>query len=352
MIDVSKYNDGIRGGAVRVRAKIEKFDKKTLVIKDIPFGKNTSTLIETILKANEKGKIKIKKIDDNTAAEVEILIHLIPGTSPDKTIDALYAFTDCEVSISPNSCVIEGDKPRLMGVSEMLRHSANRTVELLRQELLIRLGELEEEWNYASLEKIFIEERIYKDKEYENGKNLEEVIRHIDKRLEPYKPKFLRPINDEDIKKLFEIRMRRILKFSSNEAEENLLKIETDIAEVKNHLEHIIAFAINYFKQIKKKYSAGRERKTEIRSFENIEAAKVVEANEKLYCNFEEGFIGTGLKKDTFISECSDIDDIIVFRRDGKFTIIKVAEKTFVGKDIMHVSVFRKNDERTIYNAV
>lgn len=354
LIDVEKYNDGLRGGSVKVRSKIEKVDKRTLAIKDIPYGKNSSTLIDSILKANDKGKIRIKKIDDNTAAEVEILVHLAPGTSPDKTIDALYAFTDCELSISPNSCIIEDEKPKFLGVSEILKHSADYTLELLKQELLIRLGELQEAWHMSSLEKLFIEQRIYKDKEYEEGINYESVIKHIYKRLTPFKKQFIREITNEDIKKLFEIKMRRILKFSSKEAEENLLKIEEDIAEVKNHLNHMIDFTINYFKQIKKKYGKGRERKTEIRSFENIVATKVVVANEKLYCNYKEGFIGIGaaMKKEEFVCDCSDIDDIIIFRRDGKYLVTKIADKNFVGKDIHHIAVFKKNDNRTIYNCV
>ncbi|MBI9066418.1 MAG: DNA gyrase/topoisomerase IV subunit A [Salinivirgaceae bacterium] len=354
MADFSRYNDGIRGGAIKVRSKIEKFDKKTLIIKDIPFGKNSSTLIESILKANEKGKIKIRKIDDNTAANVEILVHLTPGTSPDKTIDALYAFTDCELSISPNSCVIEDEKPKFLGVTEMLKHSADYTLELLKKELLVRLSELQEAWHMSCLEKLFIEERIYKDKEYEEGTDYSSVIKHIHKRLDPFKKQFVREVTDEDIKKLFEIKMRRILKFSSKEAEENLLKIEEEIAEVKNHLEHMIDFSINYFKQIKKKYGKGRERKTEIRSFENIVASKVVVANEKLYCNYKEGFIGMGaaMRKEEFVADCSDIDEVIVFRRDGQYMVTKVADKTFVGKDIHHIAVFKKNDDRTIYNCI
>ena len=354
LIDVSKYNDGLRGGSVKVRARIEKVDKKTLVIKDIPFGRNSSTLIDSILKANDKGKIKIKRIDDNTAAEVEILVHLAPGTSPDKMIDALYAFTDCELSISPNSCIIEDDKPQFVGVAEMLRRSADYTKELLRQELLIRLDELQEAWHLSSLEKIFIEERIYKDKEYEEGKDYGAVIKHIHKRFIPFKDKFIREINDDDVKRLFEIKMRRILKFSSKEAEDHLLNIEDEIAEVKNHLENLIDFAINYFKQIKKKHGKGRERKTEIRSFENIEATKVVVANEKLYCNYKEGFIGIGtaMRKEELVSDCSDIDDIIVIKKSGKYLITKVSEKTFVGKDIQHIAVFKRNDDRTIYNVI
>ncbi|PKP10207.1 MAG: DNA topoisomerase IV [Bacteroidetes bacterium HGW-Bacteroidetes-4] len=354
LADCSKYNDGLRGGNVRIRSRIEKLDKKTLVIKDIPFGKNSGTLIESILKANEKGKIKIKKIDDNTAANVEILVHLTPGVSPDKTIDALYAFTDCELSISPNSCVIEYDKPCFIGVSEILRHNADSTKEFLRQELLIRLGELEEQWHMASLEKLFIEERIYKDKAYEDGTDYESVIAHIHKRFEPFKKQFVREITDEDVKKLFEIKMRRILKFSTKEAEDLLLRLEEEMTEVKNHLNNIVEYAINYFRQIKKKYGKGRERKTELRSFENIEAAKVVVANEKLYCNYQEGFIGIGasMRKEEYVCECSDIDDIIVFRKDGKYIITKASDKVFVGKDIQYVGVFKRNDDRTIYNVI
>ena len=354
LADCSKYNDGLRGGNVRIRSRIEKLDKKTLVIKDIPFGKNSGTLIESILKANEKGKIKIKKIDDNTAANVEILVHLTPGVSPDKTIDALYAFTDCELSISPNSCVIEYDKPCFIGVSEILRHNADSTKEFLRQELLIRLGELEEQWHMASLEKLFIEERIYKDKAYEDGTDYESVIAHIHKRFEPFKKQFVREITDEDVKKLFEIKMRRILKFSTKEAEDLLLRLEEEMTEVKNHLNNIVEYAINYFRQIKKKYGKGRERKTELRSFENIEAAKVVVANDKLYCNYQEGFIGIGasMRKEEYVCECSDIDDIIVFRKDGKYIITKASDKVFVGKDIQYVGVFKRNDDRTIYNVI
>jgi topoisomerase-4 subunit A len=354
MGDFSKYNDGLRGGVVKVRCRIEKLDKKTLVIRDIPFGKNSSTLIESIIKASEKGKIKIKKIDDNTAADVEILIHLASEVSPDKTIDALYAFTDCELSISPNSCIIEDDKPKFLGVSKMLRQSAEYTMELLRKELVVRLNELEEQWHMSSLEKLFIEERIYKDKEYENGKDYEDVIQHIFKRIEPFKSQFVREVTDEDIKKLFEIKMRRILRFSTQEAEDLLRRIEEEIAEVKNHLANMVEFTINYFRQIKKKYGKGRERKTEIRNFENIEATKVVAVNEKLYANFEEGFIGIGpsMRKETFVCDCSDIDDIISFKSDGKYIITKASDKVFVGKDIEHVAVFKKNDDRTIYNVV
>jgi topoisomerase-4 subunit A len=350
MIDVSKYNDGQRGGAVKVRAKIEKVDKKELVITEIPFGKTTSTLIESIIKANEKGKIKIKKIDDNTSANVEIVIQLVPGTSPDKTIDALYAFTDCEYSISPNTCVVVDEKPSFMGVSQILKNSADRTVELLRQELKIREHELEEEWHMSSLEKIFIEKRIYHD--IENSETWEAVIKAIDKGLDPYKKLFRREVTREDIIQLTEIKIKRISKFDIKKADEHIRGLETELEEVRNHLANIIPYAINYFKQIKKKYGAGRERKTEIRNFDTIEATKVVANNAKLYANFKEGFIGTGLKKDEFICDCSDIDDVLVIRKDGVYLITKVDDKIFVGNDLLHVGIFLKNDERTIYNVV
>lgn len=350
MVDVSKYNDGQRGGAVKVRAKIEKVDKKELVITEIPFGKTTSSLIESIIKANDKGKIKIKKIDDNTSANVEIVIQLVPGTSPDKTIDALYAFTDCEYSISPNTCVIVDDKPSFMGVSSILKHSADRSVELLRAELNIRKSELEEEWHMSSLEKIFIEKRIYHD--IENSESWEAVITAIDKGLSPYKKLFKREITRDDITQLTEIKIKRISKFDIKKADEHIRGLEIELDEVINHLANIIPYAINYFKQVKKKYGRGRERKTEIRSFDTIEATKVVANNAKLYANFKEGFIGTSLKKDEFICDCSDIDDVLIIRRDGVYMITKVAEKVFVGNDIMHVSIFLKNDERTIYNIV
>lgn len=350
MIDVSKYNQGIRGGNVKVRARIEKESNKLLKITDIPYGKNTSSLIDSIIKANDKGKIKIKKIDDNTASDVEILVHLANGVSSDKTIDALYAFTDCEISISPNSCVIEDDKPVFLGVDELLRRSADYTVALLKRELEIRLEELQNEWHYSSLEKIFIEERIYKDKQFEESANMDEVVAHVDMRLEPFKPGLYKEIVREDIVKLLEIKMRRILKFNSEKANENLLRIEAEIEEVKNNIENIIPYSIKYFQYIKKKYSKGKERKTEIRSFENIEATKVAVANEKLYINRTEGFVGTSLKKDEFICECSDIDDIIFFRKNGTYMVTKVAEKLFIGKDVIYINVFRKNDKRTTYN--
>jgi len=350
MIDVSKYNDGQRGGVIKVRAKIEKNDKKALVITEIPFGKTTSTLIESIIKANEKGKIKIRKIDDNTSANVEIVVHLVPGVSPDKTIDALYALTDCEYSISPNTCVIINDKPSFMGVSTILKHTADKTVELLRTELEIRQRELMEEWHMSSLEKIFIEERIYRD--IEECETWEGVIAAIDKGLDPFKKLLYREVTRDDIVQLTEIKIKRISKFDAKKADEHIRSIETELDEVKTHLKNIIPFAINYFRQIKKKYGKGRERKTEIRSFDTIEATKVVANNAKLYINYKEGFIGTGLKKDEFVCDCSDIDDIIVIRKDGGYLITKVAEKVFVGNDILYAQVFLKNDERTIYNIV
>jgi topoisomerase-4 subunit A len=350
MVDVSKYNDGQRGGVVKVRAKIEKVDKKELVITEIPFGKTTTSLIESIIKANEKGKIKIRKIDDNTSANVEIVIHLLPGVSPDMTIDALYALTDCEYSISPNTCVIVDDKPSFMGVSSILKHSADRTVHLLKTELEIRLGELHEDWHMSSLEKIFIEERIYRD--IEESETWEAVINDIDKGLDPFKKLLYREVTREDIIQLTEIKIKRISKFDVKKADEHIKGIETEIEEVKNHLKNIIPFSINYFRQIKKKYGKGRERKTELRSFDTIEATKVVANNAKLYINYKEGFIGTGLKKDEFICDCSDIDDVIVIRKDGVYLITKVAEKVFVGNDILYAQIFLKNDERTIYNIV
>ena len=351
-LDVSKYNDGLRGGAVKIRAKIEKLDNKTLVITEIPFGKTTSSVIETIVKAFEKGKIKIRKIDDNTAANVEILVHLLPGTSSDKTIDALYAFTDCEVSVSPNSCIIENDKPHFMPVSEILRRSVGNTVDLLKLELEIHKGELEEQWHFSSLEKIFIEERIYKDKAFEDSASMDEAVSHIDKRLDPWKPRFKRVITKEDILKLMEIRMGRILKFNSFKADELILSIENEIAETLKNIENIIPFSIAWYEHLKTKFGKGRERKSEIRSFENIEATKVVVANEKLYIDREEGFVGTALKKAEYVCDCSDIDDIIVFRKDGTYFISKVSDKAFVGKNVLHVAVFEKNNDRTIYNLV
>ena len=351
MIDVSKYNDGARGGVVKVRARIEKVDKKGLVISEIPFGRTTSSLIESIVKANDRGKIKIKKIDDNTAGGVEIVIQLQSGVSPDKTIDALYAFTDCELSISPNACVItDENKPAFVGVSDILRHNTDRTVNLLKLELEIRKAELEEEWHFSSLEKIFIEKRIYRD--IEECETWEAVITAIDNGLKPYKKLFRREITLDDITRLTEIKIKRISKYDSSRADEYIRGLETDLEEVINHLANIIPYAINYYRQIRKKHGKGRERRTEIRSFETIEATKVVANNAKLYVNRQEGFIGTGLKKDEYVCDCSDIDDIIVIRKDGTYLITKVEEKQFVGKDVIHAQVFLRNDARTIYNVV
>ena len=350
--DFSKYNDGVRGGTIKVRAKIEKQDNKTLVITEIPFSKNTTSLIESIIKANEKNKIKIKRIDDNTAANVEILVHLAPGVSSDKTIDALYAFTDCEVSLAPNSCIIENDKPLFIGVSEILKRSADSTLELLKLELEIRKFELEEQWHSLSLEKIFIEERIYKDKKFEESENMDMAIAHIDQRLDPWKPKLRREITRDDILKLMEIRMARILKFNTDKANDQLQAIEDEIAEVLNDIENIVPFTIKWFQHLKDKYGKNFPRKTEIRSFENIVATKVVVNNEKLYIDRAEGFLGTSLKKAEYVCDCSDIDDVIVFHRDGTYFISKVSDKAFIGKNPLYVAVFKKNDKRTIYNVV
>ncbi|HIX86691.1 MAG TPA: DNA gyrase/topoisomerase IV subunit A [Candidatus Parabacteroides intestinigallinarum] len=351
-IDVSKYNDGERGGSVKVRAKIGKIDNKTLVISEIPYGKTTSTLIDSILRANEKGKIKIKKVDDNTAKEVEILVHLAPGVSSDKTIDALYAFTDCEISISPNCCVIKDDKPHFLTVSDVLRHSTDRTLDLLRQELLIQKQEQEEALFFASLEKIFIEERIYKDREFENAGDMDEAVAHIDRRLEPFKPKLIREVTRDDILRLMEIKMGRILKFNSDKSDAFIAQTREQIDRINDRLAHIVEHTIQWFESLKERYGASYPRRTEIRNFDTIEATKVVEANEKLYINRQEGFIGMSLKKDEFICNCSDIDDVIIFYRDGTYKVVKVADKMFVGKDILYVNVFKRNDNRTIYNVV
>jgi topoisomerase-4 subunit A len=348
MIDVSKYNEGIRGGAIKIRAKISKLDSKTLVITEIPFGQTTSNLIESIVKANEKGKIKIKKIDDNTAQNVEILIHLAPGVSPDKMIDALYAFSDCEVPVSPNSCVIDNRKPYFLGVSDILKRSVDNTLNLLRTELEIRFTELEEEWHVCSLEKIFILNELYEN--IKNCKSEEEILFTIDESLKPFVKNLKRKVTHDDLIRLSNLPIKRISKYSSFKADEQIKAVEAEMEEVKNHIENIIPYTINYFRQIKKKYGKGRERKTEIRSFDTIEATNVVVANEKLYINREEGFIGTGLKKEEYVCDCSDIDDIIVIRVDGKYLITKVSEKAFVGKDILHAAVWRKNDNRSIYN--
>ncbi len=351
-IDITKYNDGERGGSVKIRAKIGKIDNKTLVISEIPYGKTTSGIIESILKANDKGKIKIKKVDDNTAKEVEILVHLAPGVSSDKTIDALYAFTDCEISISPNCCVIEDDKPHFLTVSDVLRHSADRTLGLLRKELEIEKEEQEEALFFASLERIFIEERIYKDAEFENAADMDEAVAHIDKRLEPFKPRLVREVTRDDILKLMEIKMGRILKFNSAKSDEFIAQTLERIARINDHLEHIVDYTVEWFSTLKEKYGKNYPRRTMIRNFDTIEATKVVEANEKLYINRQEGFIGMSLKKDEFICNCSDIDDVIIFYRNGTYKVVKVADKMFIGKDILYVNVFKRNDNRTIYNVI
>ncbi|MCG2430511.1 DNA gyrase/topoisomerase IV subunit A [Aequorivita xiaoshiensis] len=350
IMDVANYNDGLRGGKIRSRARINQLDKNTLIITEIPYGTNTSSLIDSILKANEKGKIKIKKIEDNTAAAVEIQIHLPSGISPDKTIDALYAFTACETSISPLGCVIEDNKPLFVGVSEMLRLSTDRTVELLKSELEIQLSELEEQWHFASLERIFIENRIYRDIEEEE--TWEGVIKAIDKGLQPHIKHLKRAVTEEDIVRLTEIRIKRISKFDIDKAQQKIDALEASIAQIKHHLDNLIEYAIDYFKRLKKDYGEGKERKTEIRTFEDIEATKVVIRNTKLYVNRKEGFVGTSLKRDEYVTDCSDIDDIIVFTEDGTMMVTKVDSKTFVGKNIIHVAVFKKKDKRTIYNMI
>ncbi|WP_281543163.1 DNA gyrase/topoisomerase IV subunit A [Maribacter aestuarii] len=350
IIDVGNYNDGLRGGKIRVRARISQQDKSTLVINEIPYGTNTSTLIDSILKANDKGKIKVKKIEDNTAADVEILVHLPSGISPEKTIDALYAFTACESSISPLGCIIEDNKPLFIGVTEMLQRSTDATVELLKQELEIQLSELEEQWHFASLERIFIENRIYRDIEEEE--TWEGVIQAIDKGLKPFTKNLRREVTEEDIVRLTEIRIKRISKFDLDKAQQQLDSLEEKIAQVKHHLENLVDFAIDYFKNLKTTYGKGRERKSEIRIFDDIEATKVVIRNTKLYVNREEGFVGTSLKRDEYVTDCSDIDDIIAFTSDGKMMVTKVDSKTFIGKGILHVAVFKKKDARTIYNMV
>ena len=349
-IDVSKYNDGERGGSVKIRARIDKVDNKTLAIKEIPYGKTTSTVIDSILKAVDKGKIKVRKVDDNTSANVEILVHLAPGTSSDKTIDALYAFTDCEISISPNCCVIDDSKPHFLKVSDVLKKSVDNTLALLRQELEIHKGELQESLHFASLEKIFIEERIYKDKEFEQSKDMDAACEHIDNRLTPFYPQFIREVTKEDILRLMEIKMGRILKFNTDKAEEIIAKMKSDIAEIDAHLANIVGYTIDWYQMLKDKYGKNFPRRTELRNFDTIEATKVVEANEKLYINREEGFIGTALKKDEFVACCSDLDDVIIFYRDGRYMITPVADKKFVGKNVLYVNVFKKNDKRTIYN--
>ncbi len=348
MADFSQYNDGMRGSRVRVRARIRQQDRKTLVIEEIPFGSTTSSLIESIVKASDKGKIKVKKIEDNTADKVEIVIHLHPEALPDKTIDALYAFTDCEISIAPNACVIENDKPRFVGVSEILRQSTQHTLDLLRLELEIKLNELESSWHFASLEKIFIEKRIYR--KIEEEETWEGVVSAIDKGLKPHVKHLKRQVTEEDIVKLTEIRIKRISKFDSDKADHFIESLEEEIDMVQHNLKHLVNYAIDYFKNLKKKYSAGRERKTEGRVFDTIEATKVVAANTKLYANLQEGFIGTSLKKDEFICDCSDIDDIIVFREDGVMNVSRITDKKFVGKGIIHIAVWRKGDKQRIYH--
>lgn len=346
--DFSNYNDGKRGGKVRVRAKISQLDKKTLVITEIPFGTTTSTLIDSIVKANEKGKIKIKKIEDNTAANVEILVHLPPNISPDKTIDALFAFTNCENSISPLCCIIDDNKPRFIGVTEMLKTSTDYTIHLLKRELEIQLYELDEQWHFASLERIFIENRIYRD--IEEQETWEGVIKAIDIGLQPHIKHLKRAITEEDIVRLTEIRIKKISKFDIDKATKFIESLEDKIAQVKEYLENLITYAIDYFKRLKSTYGKDKQRKTEIRSFHDIVATKVVIRNTKLYVNRVEGFIGTSLRKDEYLTDCSDIDDIIVFRKDGKMIVTKVASKTFVGKDIIHLAIFKKKDTRTVYN--
>ncbi|WP_288438026.1 DNA gyrase/topoisomerase IV subunit A [uncultured Chryseobacterium sp.] len=349
-LDVSEYNDGHRGGKVRARARITQTDKHTLVISELPYSKTTTDLIDSILKANEKGKIKIKKIEDNTSDKVEILIHIHNDVSPDKTIDALYAFTDCQVTISPNACVIVGDKPMFMNVSDILKMNTDHTVSLLKKELEIELHELQESWHFSSLERIFIENRIYHD--IEEVKTWEEVIKTIDAGLKPHTKHLLRAVTEEDILKLTEIRIKRISRFDLDKFKENIASLEGKIEQVKYHLANLIAYAIDYYLNIQKKYGKDKQRKTELRIFDTIDATKVAVANEKFYANFEEGFIGTSLKKDQYLFDCSDIDDIIIFRKDGSMKVVKVEAKTFVGKDILHVAIWKKNDKRTVYNMI
>jgi topoisomerase-4 subunit A len=351
-IDVTKYNDGERGGSVKIRSKISKLDNKTLVITEIPFSSNTSKLIESILKANDKGKIKIKKIDDNTAQEAEIIVHLAAGVSSDKTIDALYAFTDCQISISPNCCVIKDNKPHFLTVSNILRYSADQTLALLCKELEIHRFEQEEQLFFASLERIFIVERIYKDEEFENAKNQDIAINHIDKRLEPFKPNFIREVTPEDILRLLEIKMGRILKFNIETNDQLIAKIKLEIEKTDDYLANLIDYTINWFSMLKQKYGAAHPRRTELRNFDTIVATTVIEANEKLYINREEGFIGTALKEGEFVCNCSEIDDIILFYKSGMYKIITVNDKMFVGQDVLYVNVFKKNDKRTIYNVI
>ncbi|MBQ3753924.1 MAG: DNA gyrase/topoisomerase IV subunit A [Prevotella sp.] len=351
-IDVSKYNDGQRGGVLKVRAKIEKLDQKTLVIRDLPYSKTVDSLIDSIKKAIEKGKIKARHVDDLTSAQVEIQIHLMPGVSSDKTLDALYAFTDCEINISPNCCVISEQKPQFLTISDVLRHNVERTKDLIRQELEIRKGELLEQYHFCSLEKIFIEERIYKDKKFEEAPNVDRVCEHIDERLTPYYPTLVREVTKDDILKLLEIKMQRILKFNKEKADELMSRIKAEIDEIDRDLANLTEVTAGWFQFLKDKYGKDHPRLTEIRNFDTIEATKVAEANQKLYINRNDGFIGTALKKDEYVCNCSDIDDIIIFYREGKYKVVRVAEKLFVGKNVLHLQVFKKNDTRTIYNVV
>ena len=349
-IDVSKYNDGERGGSVRVRSRIEKVDNKTLAVREIPYGKTVASVCDSIVKASEKGKIKIRKVEDLTSGNVEILVHLTPGTSSDKTIDALYAFTDCEVSISPNCCVIDDRKPHFLTVSDVLRKSVDNTRDLLRRELEIHRDEVRESLHFASLEKIFIEERIYKDKEFEQAPTMDAACEHIDLRLTPYYPQFIREVTKDDILRLMEIKMARILKFNSDKAEEQIARMKADIEETERHLANLVEYTVDWFRMLKEKYGKNFPRRTELRNFDTIDSTKVIEANEKLYINREEGFIGTSLKKDEFLANCSNLDDVILFFRDGRYLITPVADKKFVGKNILYANVFKKNDKRTIYN--
>ncbi len=351
-LDVTKYNDGERGGSVKIRAKIEKIDNRTLAITEIPFGKTTGTISDSIIRAAEKGKIKVRKVEDMTSENALILVHLLPGTSSDKAIDALYAFTDCELSISPNCCVISDKKPHFLGVSDVLRHSVDTTKNLLKRELEIQRGEIEENLHFASLERIFIEERIYKDKEFEEGESMDDVLLHIEKRLEPFTKSLIRDITRDDLLKLMEIKMKRILKFNSEEADRLIASYKERISAINDHLAHLVDYTIAWYTSLKEKYGDAYPRRTVIRGFDNIEAAKVAEANERLYINREEGFIGTSLKKDEYVCNCSDIDDIIIFYKDGKYKIVKVQEKMFIGKNVLYVNVFKRNDQRTIYNVI
>ncbi|MDE7124986.1 MAG: DNA gyrase/topoisomerase IV subunit A, partial [Muribaculaceae bacterium] len=351
-LDVSRYNDGQRGGRLRVRAKIDKLDNKTLVISEIPYGKTTETLIDSVIEAYEKGKIKIRKVENMTSESAQILVHLQPGTSSDKTIDALYAFTDCEISISPNCCVISEEKPVFVGVSDLLRHSVDRTMHILQRELEILRDEVCEKLHFASLEKIFIEKRIYKDKEYEQAPDMESAVAHVTDKIIRYAKHLLREVTRDDILRLFEIRMKRILRFSAEEADVQIAAFKAKIEQYTNDIEHIVDYTVRWYEHLKEKYGASYPRRTLLRSFDNIQAASVAEANEKLYINREEGFIGTMLKKDEYVCNCSAIDDIILFYKDGRYKVVKVADKLSVGKNILHLSVFKRDDRRTIYNAI